>query len=338
MPVKRISLQFRTKSVVAQPAIPEPPTPPSSQESFSYPKAESLVKSRPSRLKPSVPLHMTTRRHKSELQSAHTQPQLSNNTSPTTTDIPENIIRKMPPKRKNGTISEYHDSDERLKKRLRGPKSNGASQSSISVDASNEENNTSREASKDTQIPPKRPRGRPPLKPRPSTSEKIDITIDAANSSRKESHIQDSELKSTVTSRAPSDIVRPKVPREELFGQYYRKQANALKHATTEQIRRRQAKLAAQYSTLAQLAKKNNTWLIDKSIDVLSNVKDVDLARTEWALSILEGLEKWEDARVEQINYEKRIGLLNAFHSYNAERDRLDTEFTVGGLSRAYKG
>jgi len=114
--------------------------------------------------------------------------------------------------------------------------------------------------------------------------------------------------------------------------QYHHKQQLAMKHATTEQLRRRQARIQHQYNLLGQLAKKNNTALIDKSIEILSNVSDVDLARTEWATSILAGLEKAEEARVQQIHFEQKIGLINAFHAYDAERQRIEEEYQVSCL------
>lgn len=105
-----------------------------------------------------------------------------------------------------------------------------------------------------------------------------------------------------------------------------------MRHATTEQLRRRQARIQHQYNLLGQLAKKNNTALIDKSIEILNNVSDVDLARTEWATSILAGLEKAEEKRVEQIHFEQKIGLINAFHAYDAERQRIEEEYQVSRL------
>ena len=352
MPVKRISLQLRTKTAEAQPAISDPPpTPPSSQENTQSEKAEPVTKIRPSRLKPTVPLHMTTRRHKSELESAvHTTQsdiqgtKLESRTSKvqrSSTSTTPSTFHKMPPKRINSAISGVQGSDEHMKKRLRGsqaPKANGVSYSgpqSIPKEA----NGTPRADSvKPAPAVVKRPRGRPPLKPKPSlpTVEKVDITTNTVTALCKESPLVPvqlaTELKSSTNSRAPSDIVHPKVPRQTLIEQYHHKQQLAMKHATTEQLRRRQARIQHQYNLLGQLAKKNNTALIDKSIEILNNVSDVALARTEWATSILAGLEKAEEKRVEQIHFEQKIGLVNAFHAYDAERQRIKEEYHVSCL------
>ncbi|KAF8428663.1 hypothetical protein EV426DRAFT_585240, partial [Tirmania nivea] len=346
--VKRISLQLRTKTTEAQPAVSDPPpTPPSSSQEYTQSdKAEPVAKGRPSRLKPTVPLHMTTRRHKSELESAvHTAPpdiQATKHESRTlevqrsTTSTTASTFDKMPPKRINSAISGAQDSDEHMKKRLRGsqvPKTNGVSYSGPSS-VLKEANDTPRaDTVKPAPAVVKRPRGRPPLKPKPSlpTVERVDITASTVTAPCKESPLVPvqiaTEPKSSTNSRAPSDIVRPKVPRQTLIEQYLRKQQLAMKHATTEQLRRRQARIQHQYNLLGQLAKKNNTALIDKSIEILNNVSDVDLARTEWATSILAGLEKAEEKRVEQIHFEQKIGLINAFHAYDAERQRIEEEY-----------
>lgn len=359
MPVKRISLQLRTNTSTAEakPAVSQTSPTPSltSQENTSQAaKAESGGKiPRPSRLKPTVPLHMTTRRHKSELElAAHTQPnqatkpespkiERGNNNTTTT-------AQKMPPKRVSSAMSEAQEPHEQPKKRLRGlqqtPKTNGASQS-VASSTSKQANDTSRtETIKSTSMMSKRPRGRPPLKPKPSTpSEKGDITANTPTSSRKEPSPAQTVMKQSIdgnsntVSSTPSGSAGSKVSRKAVYEQYHQKQQLALKYATTEQLRRRQARIQQQYSLLAQLAKKNNTFLIDKSIEILNNISDVDLARTEWVASILAGLEKAEEARMEQIHFEKKIGLINAFHTYDAERQRIEDEYKVSTLRECYK-
>lgn len=351
MPVKRISLQLRTKrtkTAEAQPAISDPPPTPSSssQENTQSEKAEPTEKGRPSRLKPTVPLHMTTRRHKSELESAVHTAQLDIQAAKfgsrtleaqrSTTSTTRSTFHKMPPKRINSAVSGAQDPDEHMKKRLRGSqatKANGVSYSDFpSVP---KETNDAPRADVVNNAPAvvKRPRGRPPLKPKPilATIERVDITTNTVTAPCKGSPLVPVQItiepKSSTNSRATSDIVRPKVPRQTLIEQYHHKQQLAMKHATSEQLRRRQARIQLQYNLLGQLAKKNNTALIDKSIEILNNVSDVDLARTEWATSILAGLEKAEEKRVEQIHFEQKIGLINAFHAYDAERQRIEEEY-----------
>ena len=351
--MKRISFQLRSKTAEAQPAVSDPPpTPPSSsQENTQSEKAEPAAKGRPSRLKPTVPLHMTTRRHKSELESAVyiAQPDIQATkvrsrtleAQQSTTSTTASTFHKMPPKRINSSISGTQDSDEHMKKRLRGsqaPKANGVSYSG-SPSVPKEANDTPRaDSMKPAPAVVKRPRGRPPLKPKPSlpTVERVDTITNTATAPCKESPLVpaqvETEPKSSTNSRAPSDIVRAKAPRQTLTEQYHHRQQLAMRHATTEQLRRRQARIQHQYNLLGQLAKKNNTALIDKSIEILNNVSDVDLARTEWATSILAGLEKAEEKRVEQIHFEQKIGLINAFHAYDAERQRIEEEYQVSRL------
>lgn len=337
--MKRISLQLRTKTTEIQPAISDsPPTPPSSsQENPQVTKRQGLVKRRLSRLKPTVPLHMTTRRHKSELESAHIQ---QDTLAAMVTSKSEQIVQVVTAKRIRATTSEGLD-DENIKKRARGQstKTNGI-MNSVPVPSAGGTSEFHRESVKSTSVLGKRPRGRPPRRPKPSLSivSNPDITTNSSATSRRGSPSQISqgsqasetlESKSTTPSRAPSEIVHLKVPRKQLVDQYHQKQWLALKFATTEQIRKRQARLQQQYSLLAQLAKMNNTNLIDRSIDILDSINDVDLAQTEWVVSILAGLEKAEQARVEQLHFEKKIRLVNEFHAYGAERQRIETEYEV---------
>lgn len=337
--MKRISLQLRTRSAESQPAISDtPPTTPSSSQEYSHSaKAESVGKGpRPSRLKPTVPLHMTTRRHKSGLQSSvlTQSKQATKIASPSTEAEEHTIVQKMPPKRISSVVSGAQETDEHLKKRLRGPqapKTNGISHSNAGP---KEANDTPRvDALKLASSVHKRPRGRPPLRPKASlpTIEKVNTATNTPTTSRKESsYVQEvPESISNTTSRAASDIVRPKVPKKTLFDQYHSKHQLALKHATTEQLRRRQSRIQQQYNLLAQLAKKNNALLIEKSIEILNNISDVDLARTEWVASILAGLEKAEEARMKQIHFDKKVSLINAFHTYDAERQRIEAEYQV---------
>ena len=336
MPVKRISLQLRTKTAEAQSAISDSPsTPPSSsQENSQFKKRDSSVKGRPSRLKPTVPLHMTTRRHKSELESAYIQEE----TPAVMGSSKSEQIFSISTKRIKISTSEALASDENLKKRARA-RINGI-HNSVPISCAKETSEFHQESVKSTSVLGMRPRGRPPRRPKPSLSivSNPDITTNSSATSRKGSPFQISqgsqaseslESKSTTSSRAPSETVHLKVPRQKLVDQYHRKQWLAFNFATTEQIRKRQARLQHQYSLLAQLAKKNNTTLIDKSIDILNSISDVDLARTEWVVTILTGLEKAEQARAEQIHFEKKICLMGAFHAYDAERQRIETEYEV---------
>ncbi|KAF8463611.1 hypothetical protein BDZ91DRAFT_300125 [Kalaharituber pfeilii] len=329
MPVKRISLQLRTKTTVTESAIPEQPiTSSTSQDILEASKPDSVVNGRPSRLKPTVPLHMTTRRHKSVLESSQQQTTTFSETTDST--VQGRGIKDMPPKRIHATTSEAQVFDEHLKKRLRATR-NSTTSLPRNVAAAQETNNIPRAFSRDAPlppIPPKRPRGRPPLKPKPSISiEKNESAGDHLINGHKGGPPQTPELKSVAPSSSGSEIPPKKYPKKDLMAQFHQKKRLALKHASTEQIRRRQARLAAQYSALAQLAKKNNMLLVDKSIQILSNVADVDLARTEWVQNILAGLEKREEARMKQIHFEKKVNMINALHAYNAERERLENEY-----------
>ena len=289
---------------------------------------------------------MTTRRHKSELESAniHQDTLVANRASK-----PEPIVPALSTKRIKISTSEALDSDENLKERVRGQsaKINGI-MNSVPISSAQETSEFDR-ASVNSSVLGKRPRGRPPLRPKPSLSivSNPDITTNSSVTSSKGSPFQisqssqasetlESSSSSTTSSRAPSEIVHLKVPRQTLVDQYHRKQWLAFKFATTEQIRKRQARLQQQYSLLAQLAKQNNAILIDKSIDILNSISDVDLARTEWVVTILAGLEKSELARVQQIHFEKKIGLINAFHAYDAEKQRIETEYEVISPDRSH--
>ncbi|KAI5806518.1 hypothetical protein DFH27DRAFT_523465 [Peziza echinospora] len=310
------------------------------------------LKGRSSRLRPTVPLHMTTRRKKSVLET--TQPPLHPQPPPPPAPAPVPVPPptpspaepqpqhcsptpqrpnpphkpEMPPKR---TMSSHIPEDEHPKKRLRGQSATSPSevtppeisQATNPLVVSDIQPIQFLQAS---QAPMKRPRGRPPSKLKAAAlAEKNGIVQCAVV--KEPSSLNTPEIKSAAASTAPSDIVHRKVPQKDVMEQYHRKQQLAFKHATTDQLRRRQARLQSHYFALAQLAKKNNALLVDKSIEILNNVNDIDLARTKWVGDILAGLEKREEARVEQIHFEKRVRMIDAHHTYTATKERILNEY-----------
>lgn len=294
--------------------------------SVSIEKHQTLGgKARASRLQPTMPLHMTTRR---ALNKSSPPPE-----SESKTPVPADLPRTKSPKRSAPPDDQPTEVEDHPKKRLRSSQGGSlpkAADSKAPTPKASESETKPNDIGGDTLTMPKK-RGRPPRTHSEETTsgDSSKPVRNSATGARKQTTSPttgaQSNKKGPASSKKNPSSKKPslRVSKAEMQEQYLNKRELARKYASVEQLHQRQAKLAAQYSLMASLAKETNLILIDKSIELLNNTHDAELGATAWAHSILQGLEKKETERFEQIEYERRLGLIDARHEFNCERKAL---------------